>query len=655
MNKYWYFISLFSLLASGQLYADQPVPVADQPDWVIEKKYNRVPQIPHNAIKNGVYYLLVDSQIRVSPSGKKEHFNHFAEQIVNQNGIEKTSQVNINFDPSYQNLILNSLSVWREGRRIDKTTTAKMVLLQREEELENLIYNGKHTLNIILDDIRVDDIVEYSYTRVGANPIFQGIFGYGRYLQWSVPVDALHFRLVWEKSTPLHHKFYNSQLTLNEETTSKGHVYWLEQNHLEALESGDNIPSWFDPYSSIQFSEPGTWNEVVEWGMPLYESAIQSSQSIKSIAAEIYKNNANAEDRIAAALQYVQREVRYLGIEMGENSHKPSPADETLKRRYGDCKDKAVLLISLLRELNIEAFPALVNTGMKKELIELLPSISSFDHVIVQVRHNNKSYWLDPTRQYQYGSLKDIYQPYYDYALVLNSKESSLTPIQPDQVKSLYFVKDSFDLTSENINEVIYTSESEYYGLNAERLRNQLATNGLTKTQTNYLNFFKGYYPSIKTIEPFTYTDQPSLNKLNGQEKYSIENFWVKSEDETTYDADFYANAVSSYLNEPELTALNEPVSISYPVKIKQAIEATFNSDGWDFTNEHFVEDNEFFYYSSNVEFEPSKRLLSLNYEYTSKTSYVPADKIDSYIESLNRANDNLGYAIYQNIKTPTP
>lgn len=653
MNKFWNFISLLSVLASGQLYAEQPVPVAAQSDWVVEKKYNTDPQLPHNAIKNGVYYLLVDTQIRVSPSGKREGFYHFAERIVNQNGIEESSQINISFDPAYQNLILNSLSVWRDGRRIDKTTTAKMVLLQREEELERLIYNGEHTLNIILDDIRVGDIIEYSYTEAGANPIFQGIFGYGRYLQWSVPIDALHFRLVWEKPAPLYHKLYNSQLTLNEETTHNGHVYWLEQDHVEALETGANTPSWFDPYSSIQFSELGAWSEVIQWSMPLYESAIQSSDRIKSIAADIYKNNTSSDDQIAAALQYVQREVRYLGIEIGENSHKPSPVDETLQRRYGDCKDKTVLLISLLRELNIEAYPALVNTDLKKELIKLLPSISSFDHVIVQVRHNNKSYWLDPTRQYQYGSLKDIYQPYYDYALVINSAEKTLTPIQPEQVESLYFVKDTFDLTSANRNEVTYTSESEYYGLNAERQRNELATNGLTKTQSDYLIYFKGYYPSINIIEPFTYTDKPSLNRLYGREKYSIENFWVMNEAESKFDADFYANAVSSFLKEPELSALKEPVSISYPVNIKQSIDATFNSDGWDFTDDQFIEDNEFFYFSSNIKFEPATRLLSLNYEYKSKTSYIPTDKIDSYLASLTRAKENLGYAIYENSKAP--
>lgn len=642
------------MFSFGQLHAEQPVTIADKSDWIIDKKFNLDAKIPHNAIKKGVYYLLVDTQVRVNSLGKRQSFRHFAEHIVNQNGIEESSQINISFDPAYQKVTLNSVLVWRNDKSIDKTTTAKMSILQREEDLENLIYNGKHTLNIILDDIRVGDIIEYSYSQVGANPVFQDIFGYSHYLQWSVPVDLLHFRLLWEKPSPLYHKIYNSQLKLNNKTSTNGYVYEIELHKLDALESGDNTPSWFDPYISIQFSELKTWNDVIKWASPLYEDAISSSANIKSIANEIKNKNARPEDQIAAALQYVQSKVRYLGIEIGKNSHKPSRADETLKKRYGDCKDKTVLLISLLRELEVKAYPALVHTDLKQELSNSLPTISSFDHVIVQAIHNNKPYWLDPTRQYQYGSLKDIYQPYYGYALVLNSTAQGLTAIEPEQVESIYFVKDTFDLTSENRKVVVYTSDSEYYGLNAERQRDSIANNGLTKTRSNYLDYFKDYYPSIKPIEPVIFTDKPSLNKIYAHEKYSIENFWEKNEGERKYNAYFYANAINSYLKEPEKTSLVEPINLSHPVNIRQLIEVSFNSDGWDFKDEHFVEDNEFFNLSTVVKFDPSKRLLSLDYKYKSKSTYVPADKINSYIESVKKTDDNLEYSIYETIGSTT-
>ena len=126
MNKYWYLSGLLLLLAHGQLHAEQPVPIDQKANWIVEKQYNLNPQIPHNAIQKGVYYLLVDSQLRVNASGERESYHHFAEHIANQNGIEEISQININFDPAYQKLTLHDILVWRDGKSINKISSAKM-------------------------------------------------------------------------------------------------------------------------------------------------------------------------------------------------------------------------------------------------------------------------------------------------------------------------------------------------------------------------------------------------------------------------------------------------------------------------------------------------------------------------------------------------
>ena len=59
------------------------------------------------------------------------------------------------------------------------------------------------------------------------------------------------------------------------------------------------------------------------------------------------------EERVVAALEFVQSEIRYFSVSLGENSHRPASPDIVLKRRYGDCKDKSLLLMTLLDELKI--------------------------------------------------------------------------------------------------------------------------------------------------------------------------------------------------------------------------------------------------------------------------------------------------------------
>jgi len=120
--------------------------------------------------------------------------------------------------------------------------------------------------------------------------------------------------------------------------------------------------------------------------------------------------------QIVAALKYAQENIRYVGLEMGSNSHLPTAPEETLKLKYGDCKDKASLLIAILAALEIEAFPALVDTEYTKLLKDRPPAANLFNHVIVSLNYQGKQMWLDPTLINQTGSLTNLYQADYGYA-----------------------------------------------------------------------------------------------------------------------------------------------------------------------------------------------------------------------------------------------
>ena len=80
--------------------------------------------------------------------------------------------------------------------------------------------------------------------------------------------------------------------------------------------------------------------------------------------------NKTDEQKVLSALHFVQDEVRYMGIEMGVNSHKPHAPDAVFAQRFGDCKDKTYLFCTLLQGMNIPAYPVLVNTGFKQRLFE---------------------------------------------------------------------------------------------------------------------------------------------------------------------------------------------------------------------------------------------------------------------------------------------
>ena len=110
-------------------------------------------------------------------------------------------------------------------------------------------------------------------------------------------------------------------------------------------------------------------------------------------------------DKAAAILQFVQQEVRYLGMELGAGSYRPSPPAVVLARRFGDCKDKALLFCTLMQAAGLTAYPALLDTDWRDTIDGWLPSPNAFDHVVACIPQADVYLWVDPTLTYQQGDL----------------------------------------------------------------------------------------------------------------------------------------------------------------------------------------------------------------------------------------------------------
>ena len=630
------FFAFFCLIQAHLCLAESDINVTPYPSWVTPQALPKTDNIPLDHIQNGVHYLLVDAQISVNPKQEPHYFYHYAEHIVNQAGVEGSSQLNLDYDPSYQQIVLHDLRIVRESKAIDKTKTALMKLIQREEDMDDLIYNGRTTLNIILDDVRIGDTIEYSYSIIGMNPVFQGIFAYRHNVNWAVPVEQLYLRLLWNKPSKLQYQLEKTNINVTHTNTTTGSEYVIQANHLPSIQIDEGAPSWFSPWGRVYFSELKSWGDVVNWSEELYTNAIKADGNINQLITDIKNKHPEKDAQISAALRFVQDEVRYLGIELGQNSHLPNAAHETLKNRYGDCKDKTVLLLTLLEGLGVEASPALVNT--EEKLDNVLPSIHAFNHVITYMEHNDKGYWLDPTRTYQHGSIDTIHQPDFGHALILKTGSKDLTPMHPDQSMHGTFVKDTFTLSSEH--GASFTSITDFYGWNAERERSRLEGQGRDKFQENYLEFFKSYYPSITTEKLIEHNERPLYNALTSTESYKIPDFWQESQDKQRIEGDFYPNLISPYLKVPDELERSHPLYLTHPLHLEQTITVNFEEDDWNFNNEYFAERNPFFTFTTDIKFIPENQQLILTYGYQSKTDTVLPEDYPEYLQALkNTAN----------------
>ncbi|NNG01104.1 MAG: DUF3857 domain-containing protein [Desulfobacteraceae bacterium] len=639
---------LFLISAAGHtMGADTPhVDKTPAPQWV--HRYEIVPatRIPLEEIQDGEYFLHVDRQIRVTTGDPVAYFYRFAVLIVNETGLERASQISITFNPDYQQLALHSLNIVRDGTAISRLDETSPQLLRREERMDSLIYDGRYTTNLIVQDVRVGDILEYAYTISGDNPIYDNIFSYQIRTSWSVPVKQFDFRLHWPRDRQLHEKRLNTTLNLHSDTEGDYLTYGLSQWDVNAVYRHSQTPSWYRTYGVIQLSETRQWSDVVQWALPLYAVAYESQPVIDRIAGSLVTPGMSNKQKVLAALNYIQKEIRYLGIEIGVNSHKPRAPEDTVEKRYGDCKDKSVAVVSLLKSMGISAHPVLVHTYDTRNIKDLHPTINAFNHVIVRVDVDGEHYWLDPTRVYQGADLDHMFQPDYGYALVIAPGENDLTPMPDNAHLAKTKVEETFDLSDGPGHPAYYTIISRYNGLDAEDRRSQIAEDGAQQIQNSYMDFYRKYYPKLEARMPMEINDRIDANELWTIEKYIVEDFWQADERASEWTASFYTNIIDSYLSKPSQRQRSEPFRLSHPVNVHQRIDVRL-PEPWNISEFDASVKNTHFAFSAKVAYDPDATSFFMDYHYQSLAEAVLPEELDDYMKSVDNASEHLDYELY--------
>jgi len=144
--------------------------------------------------------------------------------------------------------------------------------------------------------------------------------------------------------------------------------------------------SWEPAGEKYQRRSFSSWSDVSKWLYKLLDPQAVSSEPLAAKARDLLSNNHKEFDRIAAIGRYVQG---LSNVDTG-GAHRPHPASQVFADGYGDCKDKANLLRTMLRSVGVEAWLAAINTGELGYVFEDRPSLGQFDHVIVAIRVSDR-------------------------------------------------------------------------------------------------------------------------------------------------------------------------------------------------------------------------------------------------------------------------
>lgn len=638
------FVTLLLLFtALHQLCAQPIVSQGSIPAWVMPYEFRNISDTTETS---GYAYLLVSRQSQLE---SKEDYYKYVMKVTSEKGLSTAASINESFDPSFQTLTFHELNIIRNGKTIDKLNPAKFDVIQREEEMERAVYDKSVNAVYNLPDVRVGDIVEYSFTRKGFNPAFRD-HSFGRfYLQYGTPVGRFAYRIVCGSKRKLAFKtFGEGGVTARE--TQFGQLKateWIREN-VPALLTDDHYPSWFDPFPHVQYSDFQSWTDVKRWARDLYKFPELKNSDLKKAIQTIMTSGKPIEDMIKDCIRISQRDIRYLSFSDGIHGYKPHSPEKVYDQRYGDCKDKSFMLALMLNQLGITSTPALVSTENGYALPEMLPNPWAFNHCIVQFNYNDSIYWIDPTLDAQVGPLRSYYFPSYYHALVINDDQPGLTSIPFGYKDSAINIKEeySMDEVGGYVNLKVQTT---YHGDEADYIRSYFRSKTTDEVNKDYLNFYARDFSEISLAKDFEFTDDTAANVIVASEEYLVKNFWTLDDKNKT--ATVYPSVLATYLKKPDTRVRTMPLAIAHPRNISQTIKIRLPED-WDVKDSQAEIESEAFKFQRSQFY--ADRVITLRYHYVTKAAFVGVEAVADHIDKIDAVLDDSGLTIYKPLTTST-
>ncbi len=335
-----------------------------------------------------------------------------------------------------------STAHWQPWHQARPTIRARVITLDgREHQIDqklltdaanrsgdNQVYDDSHTLEGPLPAVAIGAVIEEEITVRDEKPFFPAGSVFREYIGRPMPVLRTRVNIDAPEALPLKHRTQLLPTAVVQEVRANGRVTWtLEQGVIDEMGVMDsNLPPDSPGWPNVEFTSASSWEVVAATYREMTEPRIRNDDA-KPLIAGLKAPLARSPTReyIAKVVERLHRDVRYTGVEFADARLIPEFPAETLRRRFGDCKDKSTLLVAALRASGIDAYLALLSAGDDQDVSPDLPGLGMFDHAIVYVP-GTPDLWIDATAEYtRVGTLPPSTTD--RLALVIRAGEKELT------------------------------------------------------------------------------------------------------------------------------------------------------------------------------------------------------------------------------------
>jgi transglutaminase-like putative cysteine protease/tetratricopeptide (TPR) repeat protein len=501
-----------------------------------------------------VSVLEVHESYRFAADGSDIYTQYMVYKILSPAGAESWNEVSMDWSP------------WRDGKpefkaRVvtpdGKTYTLDPATIADSpaRDSDSTVYGDERTLRAPLPAIAPGAVVETEVVMKDGLP-FPGAGKVGRSVfQDRDPVQHMRLTLEAPKALPLRYRMdlLPGLQPVRSETADT--VRWVfDAGPMPAQGDIDpGLPGDLYARPAVTFSSGESWNALAQAYAPIVDKQIAAA-NVRDLVARLIKGRNTDAQKAGAIVEFLNREIRYTGIEFDQSSVIPHSPTETLARKYGDCKDKSTLLVAMLRAAGLPANLALLNAGSRLDVPGDVSGMGLFDHAIVYMP-GSPEIWIDATdSDARLGQLPDDDRG--RSALIIASESTTLTTIPEASSKDNVDLEErEIYLSDQGPARVVEISrpqgayESTYRGLYADLAER--------KTKEDLTDYFKDEYDAAG-VDRMERTDPRDFSQPF---RLTLEGKRAKFGTTTLTDAKAYINIDGLFAGLPKALKTREPTA----------------------------------------------------------------------------------------------
>ncbi len=330
--------------------------------------------------------------IRYQEDGTYVERDETYHKVLTQEGVESLRSLSSWFTIPYNTTRFERVEIIRPDGSVipvDMQANAK-VMIDRSQMSSNIYNPNDKILKLNLPDLKVGDLIHYTIEDIFSKVRTPGSFSKLIPFENTCPILHTTHTLIAPQSLPLANIAVRDRvghtLTHTQKHTGDEIVYVWEGRDIPQAFREPDMPSWRTVTQRVLVSTIPDWEWISRWYWNLSEPHLTKvTEPMRNKVRELVDGLKDPREQIRSIFTWVSQEVRYLGLTLENNApgYEPHSVDMTFDRRAGVCRDKAALLVAMLRLAGFEAYPVLIMSGPKKDPKVPQPS---FNHAISCVR-----------------------------------------------------------------------------------------------------------------------------------------------------------------------------------------------------------------------------------------------------------------------------